>query len=342
MTTAAPGATACTTCHSRPEGVLACGTCHGDGDRAYPPRDTCFFPAVSGDAHRAHVEPSARSPGYPCETCHVPRAADVVTGAHGDGTADVLFDVARAGPSASFDASTRACSVACHQRGGARETPRWSDTDGPLGCNGCHASPPAKHYPGACTTCHAEANADGTALTPGPMHLNGRVDLGDGSGTCAACHGRDGKPWPATGSHDAHRAPTMTTAIDCATCHVVPTQVTDPGHLDGQAAVTFAGRALDRGASPAWTGGSCSDVACHGAKLSLPPGPSVVPAWGDPSGAARACTACHGAPPKQHTPSTSCDRSDCHGGEIARSGAALSITAAGRALHVNGVVDLAK
>src|SRR5437868_4979044 len=44
VTLPAPGATACTSCHAEPEGVLACSTCHGQGTRAYPPRDRCFFP----------------------------------------------------------------------------------------------------------------------------------------------------------------------------------------------------------------------------------------------------------------------------------------------------------
>src|SRR6202041_3855632 len=61
VTFAAPGATACTTCHSEPGGPLACGTCHGSGARTYPPRDLCFFPgdALTAGAHAAHVEPSA-------------------------------------------------------------------------------------------------------------------------------------------------------------------------------------------------------------------------------------------------------------------------------------------
>jgi hypothetical protein len=44
----------------------------------------------------------------------------------------------------------------------------------------------------------------------------------------------------------------------------------------------------------------------------------------------------------QHTPSTSCDRSTCHGDEIARdTTGALSIAPGGRARHVNGVIDVA-
>lgn len=341
----APGATACTTCHAEPAGVLACTTCHGDGARAYPPRDPCFFPgdAPRAGAHAAHVEKTTLKAAYPCTTCHtMPDVANVLSGNHGNGTVDVIFDPQIVGAGATWDPTTGTCAVACHLHGGAREKPAWADTQGPMGCNGCHGAPPAAHYPGACTTCHREADATGTALTPGPMHMNGHVDLGDGSQTCAACHGKGGEPWPSGHGHDAHRNPTLTTPIDCASCHVVPTKVTDPGHMSGSVDVVFGGRAKDRGAEPIWTGTSCAEVACHGAKIPLPPVPSVIPVWADTSGAARACTACHGAPPQQHTPSASCERSDCHGGEVARSGLDLWITPAGRALHVNGVLDLAK
>jgi predicted CxxxxCH...CXXCH cytochrome family protein len=104
--------------------------------------------------------------------------------------------------------------------------------------------------------------------------------------------------------------------------------------------LTRGGRAAYGGATPSYGGGSCSDVACHGARLQDPP--AVVPSWKDPSGAASACGACHGIPPLQHTSSTSCDRSNCHGAEIARGIGSLGITDFGKTLHVNGVIDTAQ
>ena len=91
VTFSAPGATACTTCHSEPGGPLACSTCHGSGTRIYPPRDLCFFPgdAPTAGAHAAHVAASvASAAGIACSTCHpVPSAnvASEMTGLHGDG-----------------------------------------------------------------------------------------------------------------------------------------------------------------------------------------------------------------------------------------------------------------
>ncbi|HYM95675.1 MAG TPA: hypothetical protein VET26_00100, partial [Candidatus Sulfotelmatobacter sp.] len=65
------------------------------------------------------------------------------------------------------------------------------------------------------------------------------------------------------------------------------------------------------------------------------------PVWNDATGAASACGACHGVPPPQHTSSTSCDRATCHGREVARDASGTPhIAAAGRSLHVNGVIDV--
>jgi predicted CxxxxCH...CXXCH cytochrome family protein len=169
--------------------------------------------------------------------------------------------------------------------------------------------------------------------------MNGKVDLGDGTSGCGACHGENGSAWPKSGAHAAHQSPTLTTPVDCASCHPVPSALRDGTHLDGVVDVTLGGRAADRGAKPSWDGASCKDVACHGARLG--DAPSVIPAWNDTSGAARACGACHGIPPTQHTPSTSCDRSTCHGTEVMRGLGTLSISADGKSLHVNGAIDVA-
>jgi predicted CxxxxCH...CXXCH cytochrome family protein len=339
VTFSAPGATACTTCHSEPNGVLACSTCHGSGTRAYPPRDLCFFPedAATAGAHAAHVEPSAASAsGIPCSTCHPVPGAQVIGGLHGDGTVEVIFNPALVTPEASYDQTTGACAVSCHDLGGQTPRPLWSGTTAP-GCNGCHESPPQGHFPGSCTNCHAEANATGTALSGGPLHMNGRVDLGNGSGLCGACHGTGASPWPTTAAHPAHQNPTLTVSTPCASCHPVPSTITDPTHLDGVVQVVFTGLAVARGASPVWNGASCTSVACHGANLADPPG---QPVWTDTSGAASKCGACHGIPPAEHTTSTSCNQSDCHGNEVAIDAQGVpSITSSGQMLHIDGVIE---
>jgi predicted CxxxxCH...CXXCH cytochrome family protein len=325
---AAPGATACTDCHREDGGTLACTTCHGSAGHAYPPRDPCFFPGERGGAHAAHVDGTKP---LACETCH-PRVDGPPTGRHGDGVIDVAFDASLAGTSAAY--GDRVCAVACHDRGGARPRPSWDDTT-KMSCNDCHSSPPRDHYRGACTSCHRESDATGTSLTPGPLHVNGKVDLGDGSGKCGACHGRGDDPWPTTASHPAHELPGGAAPVACASCHPVPSSLKSPGHLDGVVQVIFTGNALARDARPAWNGTTCTDVACHGARL---PEPVASPAWRDASGAAKACGACHGLPPTiAHAAAQDCERSICHGAEVSRSSSGLSIATIG--LHIDGIIE---
>jgi predicted CxxxxCH...CXXCH cytochrome family protein len=332
VTVAAPDAPPCTKCHDQPGGVLACSTCHGSGDRG----------ALSG-AHSAHVSPSpVRSVGLPCSACHPVPGTPVIGGQHGDGTVEVIFDPTLVPGEKSYDTATHACAVSCHDRGGVRTHLAWNDTMA-LGCRDCHESPAAGHYPGACNRCHAESNAAGTALSGGPLHVNGRVDLGDGSGRCGACHGSGDSPWPTTAAHPAHQSPVLAEPIACTSCHVVTASVLDARHLDGTVHVEFSGLANARGSLPTWDGTRCAGVACHGANLA---DPASMPAWKDSSGAQSRCGACHGIPPSEHTPSTSCDRADCHGGEVSIGvpgpGLLPSITAPGRALHVDGVIETAR
>ncbi|MGO9837737.1 MAG: CxxxxCH/CxxCH domain c-type cytochrome [Polyangiaceae bacterium] len=341
VTEAAPGAPSCTSCHDQPGGVLACPTCHGSGDKVYPPRDPCFFPGDVGGAHAVHVESSPeRTGGVPCSTCHPVPGTPVISGLHGDGVVEVTFDSTLVPGTPTYNPTTGACAVYCHAQGGAKPNVTWTEAPFPVGCGDCHGSPPAGHYVGPCTGCHAEANATGTALSGGPLHLNGKIDLGDGSGLCGACHGSGSSPWPSTGAHSGHQNPTLTVPLDCANCHVVPSTILDPVHLDGTVHVTFSELATARGSSPVWDGARCTNVACHGANLA---DPAAVPAWNDTSGMQAACGACHGIPPSQHTASTSCDRSDCHGGEITldESGAP-HISASGKVLHVDGVIESAR
>ncbi len=336
----APGAPACTSCHREPEGVLACGTCHGDGaQRAYPPRDRCLFPDSEPDAHRAHVQ-STRLTSTPltCTTCH-PAADATLSGTHANGKVDVVFDSALAGKDASYDAQTGRCAVRCHNQGGARAMPSFHE-HGPLGCGDCHGAPPADHFAGTCDRCHADANADGTALRALGPHMNGQIDLGNGSGDCSACHGQNGDPMPQTPSHLLHRNTRLTAAIDCKECHVVPKEVLSPGHLDRgtvtPADVTFGPRAQARGQMPSYDHGSCKQIACHGA--GLPEGIERALQWDSP--ATGACAGCHGVPPaKDHPQDDGCASLICHGAEVRAGSPGPGITDAGRALHIDGVIE---
>jgi predicted CxxxxCH...CXXCH cytochrome family protein len=342
VTSSAPGAPSCTSCHNQEGGPLACSTCHGSGSAAYPPRDACFFPAdtASAGAHAAHVQPSEAMPsGLPCSTCHPVPGTPVIAGLHGNGSVEIVFDPKVVAGEASYDRVAQTCAVYCHDQGGARSRLGWKES-GPVGCGDCHGSPPAGHFPGPCSGCHAEANLSGSALAGGALHLNGKVDLGNGSGQCGACHGHGESPWPATAAHPAHQNPTLTVTLDCGSCHVVPSKILDPAHLDGTVHVMFSGLAVARGSSPTYDGARCAGVACHGANLA---DPAAVPSWNDTSGAQSACGACHGIPPGAHTASTDCNRADCHGSEVALgANGGPSITMAGTPLHIDGRIESAR
>jgi predicted CxxxxCH...CXXCH cytochrome family protein len=336
----APGATDCTRCHTQPEGVLACGTCHGDGAaRAFPPRDSCLFGGGQPDAHRAHLESTRVSMRrLSCTTCHPAAGADL-SGTHANGVIDVVFDADLAGADATYDRASGQCSVACHTRGGERANPTFHDA-GPLGCNDCHRSPPEQHFAGACDRCHPGVNASGTGLEDVALHLDGRVELGDASGTCSACHGRAGDPMPLTASHELHRETLLTRGIACSDCHTVPSEVTSPGHLDRvestPADVTFGERASAREQSPLYAEHTCVAIACHGA--GLPEGIERALVWDTP--ASGRCSGCHGLPPSvAHSSDRRCAASICHGTEVS-AGDEPNITEAGRDRHINGRFDV--
>lgn len=344
VTAAAVGAPACTDCHDQPDGVLDCSTCHGDRGHAYPPRDVCFFGDASGDpgVHAKHVD----GLGLDCATCHAEEHTTDFRGIHGDGRVQVVFTGPQAtefsprasAAEASYDESTQTCTVACHDRGGDVPTPRWS-ADERLDCNSCHTAPPEGHYAGQCSSCHAEVNTDGTARIDGPLHGNGRVDLGNGSGDCTACHGVDPAGWPADGAHPFHREPELRVEVPCASCHIVPADPMDPGHFDDTpgAEVVFSGLATARGAAPTFDGERCANVACHGEGLDG--GALKQPAWADTTGAPSACGACHSIPPAApHPDSNRCASAVCHGDEIVPTDPPM-ISPPGRLLHINGTIE---
>lgn len=338
----APGAPACTSCHAEPKGVLACGTCHGDGAAvAYGPRDDCGAPLRGADAHQAHVEGSRLGgEALQCESCH-PASDAALRGKHANGMVDVVFDPARVGKGASFESGTGECAVRCHNQGGARARPRFDERE-PMGCGDCHKQPPSDHYAGACDTCHVETDKTGSALRTNILHMNGKVDIADGSGRCGSCHGSGSDPMPATASHRLHRATTLTEVITCSECHVMPQAITSVGHLDiGEvtpADVVFGPRASARSQQPTYEAGTCRNIACHGA--GLPDGIERALRWDEPSTVS--CSGCHAAPPSgMHPQASTCASIVCHGSEV-RAGTPAAITEGGRALHIDGKIDVAR
>jgi predicted CxxxxCH...CXXCH cytochrome family protein len=317
----------CLTCHR--EGPTACTTCHGAGP--------------TSNAHAIHA-----GRGVACAQCHVvptrwdddghlfdngvaiagparvtfgPLAAATQPGAH------------RAGPPSWDGATCR--NVYCHgdalsAGGGIATRPRWQDP-APTGyCDGCHASPPPSHARADCASCHPAGPA-------GP-HIDGTLQVGRTDG-CDGCHGTAASPAPpvdlaghtattalGVGAHQAHLQgrSRLAAPIACATCHVVPTAITSPGHIDSAGpAEVVADLGWNR------TSETCATAWCHG---------PARPRW-TASGEV-SCGSCHGVPPVDAThsagmPLTRC--ATCHPGTVDAFGN-LIVTGT-NSEHINGVVD---
>jgi predicted CxxxxCH...CXXCH cytochrome family protein len=338
-TLAAPGATPCTTCHAGQDGPLGCATCHSANAKGFPPRDRCFFPGdLDEHTHAAHVESRLVSSGVACATCHpTPNAGAPMhrlEGTHADGAIEVWLPQDIPGVDAHYDPATKTCTARCHlQPGGARPSPVWGDA-AKMTCGDCHGAPPPGHPSGVCNRCHLEPNAAGTAIALSPkLHMNGVVDLGDGSGTCGACHGHGDDPWPTTGAHAAHAAPTNAPPVPCATCHVVPTSLAHHP-VGGAASVRLVGLAAGGGRAATYdpTTKTCANVYCH----ELPGAATPKPRW-DEGPAPGKCGGCHSVPPPPpHSTSFGCGFGACHAGSVE----GLVFTVPGAAHHVDGHIDL--
>jgi predicted CxxxxCH...CXXCH cytochrome family protein len=211
--------------------VLGCNGCHGT-------TTTTGVPDYStGNTHGKHVLTSAD-----CDTCHSGTTATgtAIKGGsalHINGVGDVIFDPARAGTSAAYNATAKSCSTtSCH----GASSPVWGATL-PTDCTGCHggtasSSKPmasnahpthltAAYGPGgylggavsSCQVCHIYSTTQ-----PEAHHANGAVDIITGSGSaCAGCHPGSVPAW------------NVSTRLACTVCHsatpaVLPNGVAAP------------------------------------------------------------------------------------------------------------------
>jgi predicted CxxxxCH...CXXCH cytochrome family protein len=321
----------CLSCHA--EGPTACTTCHGAGP--------------TSNAHVVHREIARLD----CSECHVvpQQWSDeghlLAGGVAITGPAKVTFGARagltidpgdRKGPPAFQDGKCR--NVYCHgdalhAAGGVALEPRWDDPAPAGACDRCHGAPPPSHAQSNCATCHP-------ASSP---HIDGVVQVGRGAG-CAGCHGDAASPAPPTdlsgntqitaigvGAHRAHLAvPSgLRGPIPCQTCHLVPTQVDDPGHIDSLSpAEVNANLSWDRATQ------TCGTTNCHVA---------ARPVWTARGGAT--CGSCHGIPPANgpHTPTmTLFSCGTCHSQTMDQFGTIILTTGPGgtTSKHMNGVVDV--
>lgn len=360
----------CLGCHA--EGPTACATCHGDGPTT--------------GAHAAHRGGLLDRPTA-CAACHVvperwdaeghltregvadPPPAEVVLGA---AAARDVEPPRRTAPPA-YDPTTGTCAgVYCHggilgDAAATRPAPRWDDGPDAAACGACHGAPPADHVGAPCATCHPTAIARDGVLRA--AHLDGVLDVGDGSRGCAACHGDATSPAPpraldgatrpdalGVGAHRAHLEgwSRLSDPIACGECHATPVALDDPGHLDDDAiAEVFPGGggplAGADGAAPAWdrSAGRCAATYCHGGGDALAAdgadGRVVAPRWTAVGEGEAACGRCHGLPPEDgvHPDATVAECTTCHPtvdgfGNILFTGPA----GARHTGHLDGTVDL--
>ena len=315
----------CLGCH--PSGPTSCTTCHA-------------LPPATG-AHAAH------SPKYACSACHVVpvRYSDVGHIFAGDGSviarATITFGaLSKTGGAIPAWNGTSCSNTYCH----GDIKPVWTGGASQAACGSCHAIPPADHKSARCADCHARVADNQARIVDDSLHADGKVSLGDDSGTCQACHADASLD----GAHASHlkalhelRGP-----LGCSDCHLVPATLQSPGHIDQPLAQVFpagwSGLGADDGAMPAWSAATmtCAGTYCHGngTGLAADGAPNLLraPSWTPGNGAAT-CGACHGIPPVDAAhvaPLTLTDCARCHATTMNAQGGLIS---GGK--HLDGVID---
>lgn len=358
----------CHTCHTGEQGPLACNTCHGDQDSAAPPRSLEGVRLTSDlgvGAHREHLTQTATHKAFGCAACHQDvkspedeghyRALGVFQIDRTTGQflpAEVRLTSGPAGQ-AKWDRTTATCTnSACHapsalDQAATKQDPVWTRVGlGEVGCGSCHGAPPSTHAAGA-TECGACHGGYGPAAVNVETHLNGRVDLKGGGEACSACHsGPDSAQFvdllgrtadagvKSVGAHDAHlKASKLRGPMACNECHLVPTTLLAPGHIDtaGPAEVFplgFTGIASGQAVVAVYdaSNATCTNY-CHSGgergAVDTAAGLLRTPSW---TGAASqaACGTCHGLPPVDgtlwHNAATTTPCSSCHAGSVQADG----------------------
>lgn len=387
---------ACMDCHgsdfSGGASGISCLTCHPQGPTAC---DTCHGTQLSG-AHQAHIQGTTQGQKLDCSECHPaprdyrdPGHLFEADGSLRTGPVRVIFGALAGLPATrppglappSFALGDGGCeNIYCHGAAFAspdanalRTRPTWIADAAEARCGTCHGLPPQSHLASwtRCAACHSHSASSAQTLLPGGLHLNGSIDLGSGDGTCSACHGSAQSAAPPSdlsgqsdisalgvGAHQSHlqarhrlRGP-----IPCTDCHLVPSRLDSPGHLDGDliaevfpTAAGWSSLGQADGAQPLWdrVTARCSNVYCHGggSKLGRDTTPTLLraPLWTQPGQAA--CGTCHGIPPTDvnHTPTmrlTDCAR--CHAATMDATGALILSGPPGAEMstHINGTVEV--
>ena len=183
-------------------------------------------------------------------------------------------------------------------------------------CTTCHTQPKG---PEACNTCHGDFNNPDIIAPPRDTHDNTSTDA------------------PGVGAHVSHLySNDLGHNIECATCHIVPQNFADQGHIDNtpDAEITFGNLAVRNIAlNPVYNYSSvtCSDTYCHGnfefLKSDAPAshqfayvdgadrmtGDNQSVVWNIVDGSQMECGSCHGLPPTGHIEANLTGCGTCHG-----------------------------
>ena len=349
-------------CLSTPESTdpvePSCGSCHGSEVNAAPPTALGGItdPEYLGNgAHQIHMTGGANTKAMGCGECHpFPETLDAEGHIDTPWPAEVTWgEVAKTrGEAAPWDREEATCTVWCH----GTSAPDW--VGGDASCGTCHGLPPEAPHPqvAECGNCHPpsskETHVDGIVqLGGGTTDTDTDTDTGTETGTdtgtkvipgCTDCHGEGDDPspppdsdgntdptLPTVGAHEVHVDGTSNAdGFSCTTCHIMPTDVSDPGHLtDDPSDVTFGGVAVANGATPTYDGLTCTNTYCHDNG-----GQAPAPEWTDAS-MPRSCRNCHESPPPApHPNNPACE--NCHG-----SVAGPNFTIADVTKHIDGNLD---
>ncbi len=206
----------------------------------------------------------------------------------------------------------------------------------------------------SCFQCH------GTDETGGAAKKSCSTCHPDGFEACNVCHGgydnNTGAPpsdlshgnitsTPGVGAHSAHINPdgtSLSAPLNCNTCHVVPSMLKSPGHVDSEspAEVVFNGLAvINSQAEPGYTylNSKCMNIYCHG---NFSGGNNRNMQWNSIGNGEADCGTCHGLPPVNqassgfsHTPAmTYCTL--CHS-DVVNDNKEFK----DKSLHINGEVN---
>jgi len=335
--------------------------CHGADVSNAPPKSISGATDTTSTAVGAHQAHLVASPAWhhrvDCADCHVvPDRVDAPGHMDGDNIAEVIFSARAGGAASSWNGTT--CAAACHGKaawGGSNPTPTWTRVDGTQSaCGSCHGAPPPPPHPTGsnCAACHPTMEESSLTFRDPDSHINGVVDVVDGSATggCTTCHGsaasaappKDLKgntatTAPGVGAHQAHlRTANWHHAVACTSCHVVPQTVGAPGHMDGDNIAEVKFDTLNPQGTYVQGTATCATMYCHGNGQGG--NGSIAFTRAGPL----ACNACHSTTGTgmsgRHSKHINGERmkcSQCHGAVVD-----ANLTIINADLHVNGVHEV--